>query len=62
MNVSIKCPVHKNEELHFLFFFKVIRVKSGGNKYGRTSKSVKTNLLYCQKCKKARKVKGKIGV
>lgn len=60
MSSSIKCPKHKDETLISMYYHQAVKVQKGGNKYGFHGTLVKSDLLYCRKCKQVKNVKIKV--
>lgn len=57
MKLNLKCPIHKDEDLHILYFNRARKIKVGGNKYKRTGDRIMTDFAICTKCNKVRKIK-----
>ena len=60
--LKIVCPVHHDETLHRLHYNVIVaRKPTKANKRGLVGHSHNTDLFYCARCKKARKVTIAVG-
>jgi len=55
--LRVRCPIHKNEEMHRLGFSEAVKKKkTKKNKRGISGVHISTQWFYCKKCDKPRKI------